>query len=181
MDWLWWLQIGADALLVLVVAILIFRLKGVGKNSDLPQGEDWEQFIREASELGREFDRLLNEKRKLVKNVLNGLDERIAHLEALKTDFDRQAKDAPAGPNPSMDRVPGEPEAVRKSEPEPVAEPGPGPALSASKLSPEAMDEFRATVLELAQQGQDAAKIAKGTGRPRGEVELILNLNNQDV
>ena len=177
MDWMWWLQIGADALLVLAVAMLIFRLKGMGPGDDLPHVEDWAKFIKEASELGQEFDRLLNEKRELVSQVLRGMDERIAVLQELKGNVSQEIKKAPPAVNRSLDRMPAEPAPA----PEPEPEPEPGPALSASKLSPEAMDKFRTTVLELAKEGQGASEIAKGTGRPRGEVELILSLNNQDV
>jgi hypothetical protein len=38
---------------------------------------------------------------------------------------------------------------------------------------------FRRQVIDLARQGQGAAQIAKATGRPRGEVELVLGLKGQ--
>ena len=182
MDWLWWLQIGADALLVLVVAVLIFRLKSPGAAGDLPNEEDWQQFIKEASELGQEFDRLLAEKRELVKSVLTGLDRRIAQLEEIKQDINRRVADSPPAVKPDIDHTPADIDAdarprSRSSRDNLDLDER---ALSASKLSPEAMDVFRNTVLKLAKEGQGASEIAKDTGRPRGEVELILSLHNQD-
>lgn len=48
----------------------------------------------------------------------------------------------------------------------------------AAALDVDGMAAFRRKVLELSRQGLDPARIAEATGRPRGEVELVLGLSS---
>ena len=56
----------------------------------------------------------------------------------------------------------------------------PAPAAPETPPDPDqAVAAFRRQVLKLAAQGQGAEQIAKATGRPRGEVELVLGLSGK--
>jgi hypothetical protein len=171
MDWMWWLQIGADGFLLLVVALLLFRLRGLGKLNQMRDEKEWEEFIKQAGDISMEFDRLLNEKRELVSRTLKGLDQRIEELKSM------QGSVGPAIVMPAVEKE-KPPEPKPRDDVEPIQE---SRIKSAAKLTPQAMEEFRSTVLELAEDGQKARQIAKSTGRPQGEVELILRLNDQEV
>lgn len=52
----------------------------------------------------------------------------------------------------------------------------PAPAPEPEPLAESEMAGFRRQVVELASAGKSAAEIAAATGRPRGEVELVLSL-----
>lgn len=153
MDWLWWLQLALDLCLLAGLGLLFWRLRG-GKNGARPATTaDLQRFIAEAARLSQDFDRLLAEKRELVGTTLKTLDDRIAHLQAMVS----QLKTPPRPPAPT---------------------PRPAPATPDAPASPAGQD-FRALVLKLASQGKSAQEIASATGRPRGEVELVLGLTGQ--
>ncbi|MFZ5586606.1 MAG: hypothetical protein ACOZHQ_11805 [Thermodesulfobacteriota bacterium] len=155
MNELWWLLLAADALLVAAVAALLWRLRrGRGPAVGQPP-PDLAGFLAEADRLAKEFDRLLAEKRELVATTLNGIDRRLAELNALARELDQRP--------------------ARASAPPAAAEPPVAPA-PADPADPAA---FRRRVLLLARQGQDARQIAAATGRPQGEVDLVLGLSAQ--
>ena len=106
--------------------------------------------------------------------TLEGLDQRIAELKSLQEGFDSQEGARPLPINRAMDSLPAPKQPPSQKQED-------SRLKSGAKLSPTAMEEFKAKVVELAQQGQKAEQIAKDTGRPQGEVELILRLNNQEV
>ncbi|MCB2184846.1 MAG: hypothetical protein KQJ78_00405 [Deltaproteobacteria bacterium] len=177
MNWLWWMQIAADALLLLVVLALLLRLRKVGELPKPATPEDLESFISEAERLSKEFDRLLGEKRQLITTTLNSLDERISHLNGM---LERTEEDAPSLASPRPPRR----EAIQLLENGPAAAPAPPPPAPAPEilLLDQAVEEskpsdFRSLVGQLAREGKSAAEIAKLTNRPRGEVELVMGLN----
>lgn len=162
MHWLWWLQLLADLALLAAVAVLLLRLRrGAGAGPELSTKE-LERFMSEAGRLTGEFDRLLAEKRVLVKSTLESLDQRIAELKRQAELLDRPLRRS------AREEVPAESAPTR-----------PGGAPLAGDRQ-EGMEAFRRRVLELARQGKKAAQIAEATGRPRGEVELVLGLGLQD-
>lgn len=163
MDWLWWVQIGADALLVLALVGLLLKLRAPGDGAGGVAAADVERFVDEAGKLSKEFDRLLNEKRQLVQTALATLDDRIEQLQGLMG----QAEDAAQ----RLD------DGLADAEYGGVDQPR-DPQAKAVEDSI-AMAEVRREVCRLADQGQSAAEIAEATGRPRGEVELILGLSSQ--
>ncbi|MCA1905428.1 MAG: hypothetical protein LDL11_02410 [Desulfarculus sp.] len=166
MPGLWWWLIAADLLLVLAVAALFWQARRGGGSGVARTPREMEDFLREASRLSREFDRLLGEKRELVAASLDGIDQRLNELRRLAVALDQRLAEtrselaavatAAAPPTPS----------------------GPTPAASREEGSPPPTD-FRRQVLELARQGKQAAEIAAALGRPRGEVELVLGLLGQ--
>ncbi|MFH1058704.1 MAG: hypothetical protein V1797_08505 [Pseudomonadota bacterium] len=151
---LWWLLLAADGLLIAAVALLLIRLR---RGGGLAGGQvpDLAGFLAEADRLAKEFDRLLADKRELVSATLRGIDQRVAELEDLRRELDQREAKA---------------QAAVAAAPAPAAE----PAAAGDQA------EFRQRVLLLARQGQDAGQIAAATGRPRGEVELVLGLNGQN-
>lgn len=146
---LWWLLLAADILLILAVGALLWRLRRGSGPAAGQAPPDLAGFLAEADRLSKEFDRLLGEKRELVATTLNGIDRRLAELKDLARELERRAASAPAPP------AAAEPSAAQDAA------------------------GFRQRVLRLARQGQDAQQIAAATGRPRGEVELVLGLNGQ--
>ncbi|MCA1989013.1 MAG: hypothetical protein LDL07_07700 [Desulfarculus sp.] len=167
MPGLWWLLIAADLLLVLAVAALFWQIRRGGGSGPAQTPREMEEFLREASRLSREFDRLLGEKRELVAASLDGIDQRLNELRRLAVALDQRlaetrsqlatATTAVAAPAPS-----GTTPAVPQEE-------GPAPPPT----------DFRRQVLDLARQGKKAPEIAAAIGRPRGEVELVLGLLGQ--
>lgn len=153
MSGLWWLQIAADAVLVASVVVLLLRLKRLGGAPALKAPADFERFIGEAESLSRDFDRLLAQKRELVAQTLAGLDQRLEQLRGLARELEQEK--APAPPRPKA-QTPAQPSAQ------------------------DGLEGFRRRVRELASQGQDPAQISRTTGRPRGEVELVLALEGQE-
>lgn len=139
---------AADAILLAAVAVLLLKLRSLGRLPQLAQGEKLSDFFKEAQDLSQEFDRLLAEKRKLAQSTLDSLDKRIADLKKTAAGLER-----PPAP---------------KARPASRASRDGGP-----------MEPFRQTVLKLAGQGKNPAQIAQATGKPRGEVELVLDLEAQ--
>lgn len=145
---LWWILIAGDLLLMAAVVALWLRLRSVGDLPKVASPRDLEQFISEAQKLTQEFDRLLGEKRQLVRTTLATLDERIAQLNQMRQEAEKSL------------------ETAARIQPQ-------------APLGSDGMDQFRRQVLELARKGRQPAQIAQATGRPRGEVELVLGLSNQ--
>lgn len=158
MHWLWWLQLLADLALLAAVAVLLVRLRRGGGPGPELSTKELERFMTEAGRLTGEFDRLLAEKRALVKSTLESLDKRIAELKRQAELLDRPLR------RPSQDTAPAE------------SAPSGREAAPAGGERPDGMEAFRRRVLELARQGKKPAQIAEATGRPRGEVELVLGL-----
>ncbi|KIX13528.1 hypothetical protein [Dethiosulfatarculus sandiegensis] len=151
MHWLWWLQIGADLILLGAIAVLLVKLtRGGGVSSGaMASSADLERFLEEAGSLTQEFDRLLGEKRELVRTTLITLDSRIEKLKDMTREMDARIESCQA---PSI--------------------------VSKEPYNPNPMDEFREKVARLAREGKNSSQIAQATGRPRGEVELVLGLNS---
>lgn len=159
MDWLWWPQLALDLVLLAGLGVLLWRLRGSsGARPATPA--DLQRFIAEATRLSQDFDRLLAEKRELVGTTLKTLDDRIAHLQAMVS----QIKNPPR---------------VQASRQAPAPAPAQTPAPPAAPAASPGGQNFRALVLQLAGQGKSAQEIASATGRPRGEVELVLGLTGQ--
>jgi len=156
MDWLWWAQMAADALLVAAVALLLFRLRGRSGPQDVAANDDLGKFISEAGQLSQEFDRLLAEKRDLVNTTLATLDQRIQAIEAM-LDQARQIAQR-------LEQA--------QSAAAPPATPKAPPPIAASGSA----NDFRRKVEELHRMGRTAEQIVQATGRPRGEVDLALGL-----
>jgi phage shock protein A len=165
MSWLWWVQIGADVLLIGGLLALLSRLKG-GGGAELAAPQEMQKFLAEGQRLSQEFDRLLGEKRELVGTTLATLDNRIAQLKAMVDDLEARLKNAR--------QVSQEADALKSG-----AAGVNDPADDVSQTATQALDEFRKKVLRLARQGKAPAQIAEATGRPRGEVELVLGLSGR--
>jgi hypothetical protein len=166
MSWLWWVQIAADVVLVAAVGLLLWRLRGLGELPKAATPQDLEQFISESQRLSGEFDRLLGEKRELVNSTLAGLDARISQLRGLAEELEGRVAKAQSS-------APARPAA-------PAAAAAPEAGAPARGRTEEPLAGFRQKVLSLAKQGKAPAQIARATGRPRGEVELVLGLSGRE-
>ncbi|MGD9124782.1 MAG: hypothetical protein PVG60_06800 [Desulfarculaceae bacterium] len=155
MEWMWWILVLADALLIVAVLVLLIRLRSLGNLPQIAAAAELQGFLDEASRLAQEFDRLLGEKRELVRTTLTTLDNRITQLQEMQAGLE---KPAPARPKSSPTRS------------APVETP---------PREADAMAVFRRQVMNLARQGKTSAQIAQATGRPRGEVELVLGLGEK--
>lgn len=167
MNWLWWVQIGADVLLIGGLLVLLSRLKG-GGGSGLSAPKEMQGFLAEGQRLSQEFDRLLGEKRELVGTTLSTLDNRISQLRTMVEDLEARLKQARQAASAVQANTANPPEAQ--------AAPS---SNSGNQTGSQPLDDFRKKVLQLARQGKAPAQIAEATGRPRGEVELVLGLSGR--
>jgi hypothetical protein len=151
MHWLWWVQIGADLILLGAIAVLLAKLTrgGAVSSEASASSADLERFLEEAGRLTQEFDRLLGEKRELVRTTLTTLDHRIEQLNEMTREMDARIEACQAPPVAPQEAFTSGP-----------------------------MNEFREKVAKLASEGKTSSQIAQATGRPRGEVELVLGLNS---
>ncbi|MDR1396148.1 MAG: DUF2802 domain-containing protein [Desulfarculales bacterium] len=192
---IWWIiQIVIDIVLLLAVFLLASRTKGrPGVQQAREQaGLAVADFVTEAGNLAREFDRLLSEKRELVGTTLATLDGRISELKAMAEQL-REIKPQPAehssplaapaplAPAPAR----GEGRASLLTPPLPPEDPfnlPPGHPLHRMNADEPPLfsdQDFRAQVIKMAGKGHSAQDIASSTGRPRAEVELLLALIRQ--
>ncbi|KMY68970.1 hypothetical protein AAU61_05290 [Desulfocarbo indianensis] len=161
MNWLWWVQIAADVLLIGGLIVLLSRLRGGGEGLSAPR--EMQNFLEEGQRLSREFDRVLGEKRELVGTTMAVLDDRVSQMRRMVEDLEQRLNAAR-----ELSRE------LAKAAP-PLADKPP----AANQPSGQAMDQFRQKVMKLARQGKAPAQIAELTGRPRGEVELVLGLSGR--
>ncbi len=165
MTWLWWLQFGADLLLIGAVIVLLGRLRS-GGGASLAAPKEMQEFLAEGQRLSREFDRILGEKRELVGTTISTLDNRLAQMREMVDDLEKRLAEAR--------------KLARSLEaPAPDAGADKGGTAGKTKAEDKALEEFRRKVLALARQGKAPAQIAEATGRPRGEVELVLGLSGR--
>jgi outer membrane murein-binding lipoprotein Lpp len=167
MNLLWWVQIAADVLLLGALLLLLTRLRS-GGSAGISAPSEMKDFLVEGQRLSQEFDRLLGEKRELVNTTIATLDNRIAQLRSMADEMEARVKAAGKTSRQAQSAEPN---------------PAPPPADAGSQTNPDsdsqALDAFRKKVLKLARQGKAPAQIAEATGRPRGEVELVLGLSGR--
>ena len=99
----------------------------------------------------------------------------MAEASKLSLEFDQllaQKRELVASTLSGLDRRLAELRALAEELEEPPAPQAPAP----KPLTDDDMGTFRQKVAEMAAHGSDAAAIAAATGRPRGEVELVLGL-----
>jgi len=106
-----------------------------------------DRLLVEMEEISREMNARLDTKMAALEELIRQADQRLARLESL-----------PSGP----------PTGAAAAEPKPAASPEPAPP-------PEPPSRYD-SIYDLADQGLSASEISHRTGKPAGEVELILNL-----
>lgn len=172
MPGLWWLLIAADLLLVLAVAALFWQIRRGGGSGPARTPREMEEFLREASRLSREFDRLLGEKRELVAASLDGIDQRLNELRRLAVALDQRLAE-------TRSQLATATTATATTAATAPAPSGTTPAVPQEEGPTPPPTDFRRQVLDLARQGKKVPEIAAAIGRPRGEVELVLGLLGQ--
>lgn len=136
--------------------------------------------LLELEETARRFSALLDTKAAKLEILIEQADERLARLDGGGSDVTNGAP-APGGRGvrPEMlDRARVEEDlAARLREPEPKPEPDPEPMrIQDAPSAPNRVKTTQDTVAELADQGLDAAAIAREIDKPVGQVELMLNI-----
>jgi hypothetical protein len=167
MNWLWWVQIAADVLLLGGLLVLLNRLRS-GGSAGMSAPSEIQSFLEESQRLSQEFDRLLGEKRELVNTTIATLDNRIVQLRSMADEMEARVK--AAGKTSRM---------AQSAKPNPASPPADAESQTGADSDSQALDAFRKKVLKLARQGKVPAQIAEATGRPRGEVELVLGLSGR--
>ena len=188
-----------DAVLLLAFVALIARTRQVlGTVRSLDEVERLmapvEQFIEAARITTHDLERNLNTRREIMNELLASLDDRAEQLEELIQAADRTLGNETGGRRPYRSRLLGK-DLVEAKEPEetppPRTPPSPSlpgvpPARAAGRGGGGGGQELAAPlpashsrVLDLAEQGFDAAEIASSLSLPRGEVQLILDLNRK--
>ena len=189
-EWIWWIaQIAIDVILVVALFVLLSKLKKAkGSGADGQTQLAAHDFVEQAGQLAREFDRLLGEKRELVGTTLSTLDVRVAELRAMLEQanaLQQQLAAAPPSHTPTLGSNnktaipvrPASPVLLEENEDPFNLPPGhPLHQVNNESSSVSAEQDFRHQVVKLHGQGRTPQEIALATGRPRAEVELLLAL-----
>jgi hypothetical protein len=160
------LQIGLELALLIVMAVLLWRSRrrpepepeGLAMPDGLQASLD--HFLAESDRLAQTFQETLDDKRRLTKELVDKLDRRLAAYK----DILAAADEAAAAAESRLSALGGQ---IDKA-----ARLGAGEA----KANP-AAPEVRALVLQLAKRGLSVEDIAVKANLHRGEVELIIDLD----
>ena len=193
-DWIWWIgQLAIDIILLIALFVLLSKLKKAkGGNMGEQTTLSAQDFVEQAGQLAREFDRLLGEKRELVGTTLSTLDARIdelrAMLEQAKAQHSKlqqvaaslppQAAPQPATTSPAQASSRNTGFVALPEDEDPFNLP-PGHPLNQvadEPNKPSLEQDFRQQVIKLHGLGRSPQEIALSTGHPRAEVELLLAL-----
>lgn len=85
-DWQIVVQLILDALLLILVASLLWHRRRQSPSSSLPHAqviESFERILAETKTLSEEFDRNLRERGRLIQNVLEALDAKLSEAHAI--------------------------------------------------------------------------------------------------
>ena len=168
-----WVAIGIGVFTIVYV-VLIKPALGGKKKKDPLEHRPAEPGLARQRAVERDVSNLLVELSEMTRQMTAQIETRAARLEALVHEADEKiallrslAGSAGAGPSPHgvlLEAKLLESDAVTMR---PAEDPVP------------AVDPRHAEVYDLADGGQSAQDIARQTGRPRGEVELILALRGR--
>jgi len=146
------LKLGLDAVLLICLLVLIVWLRRTPKKPDTRRlYKSAEDFLAASEDLAARFEQNLNDKRTLINDLVQSLDQRTAEMKALlqeanQLETQRQIKQAPASPAPGARAM---------------------------------LSEKEQDVLNLFRKGQSTTRIASQLRIPKGEVELILGLHKR--
>ena len=165
-----WIAIGLGVATVVYVAFIRPLTKGKKKADPLSRPTAEPGLARQRG-FERDMNNLLVELSEMARQMTGQLDTRAAKLEALLREADEKiatlrslAAGGAAPPGVLIEAKLLESDAV--------------PMRAAEDPVPP-LDPRHAEVYDLADEGQSAQDIARQTGRPRGEVELILALRGR--
>lgn len=168
-----WTAIAIGVLTIVYVAFIRPMTKGKTKDKD-PLGRSPAEGLARQRSVEREMSGLLVELSEMSRQMTGQLDTRAGKLEALLREADEKIATlrslgggGTTGSSPHGVLVEGkllESDAVTMPFPEDTVSP---------------VDPRHAEVYDLADEGQSAQDIARQTGRPRGEVDLILALRGR--
>ncbi len=149
------------ALLLCLVFLIIWMRKTPARIEGRQMLRTAEDFMAASEKINAEFEKNLDQKRTLIKELMTGLDQRAAELRKLMGQAEdalvrlEKARSAPADRlEPGLHFTPQTPR---------------GPVLSDKEKD----------VLSLFRQGLPVSRIASQLRLPKGEVELILGLHHR--
>jgi hypothetical protein len=160
-------------LAVLLVVVLIVPRR-LAKRSKLLDPPNYRRTAQE--EIRHSMDRLLVELQETARDINATLDTKMIVLKKLIDEADRriamlQEPEPPDGDGPKPVAPPAKPAPQRPTPKKPSYTPPPTYDRTRSKLEQ--------TICALADEGKTELEIARLTGTPRGEVELVLSLREK--
>jgi hypothetical protein len=160
-----WIAILLGGFVLLYLSVLRPMMRK--KKDPLEQNTPVRTGLAQQRAMEREMQNLLVEYEKLIRNMTAGVDTRAARLEQLI----QEAKDAENSLRAALQAAGGN--GVPAQQPAAF-----GPLFSPEREStrPDAADPRVAEVYALADQGLPPRDVARRTGIPHGEIELMLNL-----
>jgi hypothetical protein len=170
-----WIAI-AIGVITIVYVVLVKPLRAK-KNKDPLARPPAESGLARQRGIEREMSSLLVELSDMSRQMTAQLDTRAAKLETLIQEADEKIATLRALSGGDC-RIEGVLAEAKSREPGSLALPDAGVGRL-SFADPTPMDPRHAEVYDLADEGQSAQEIARHTGRPRGEVELILALRGR--
>lgn len=148
------LQVGLEALLVILMLGFYFKIKRMGKGgAEVPENlqNAMDKFLAESEKLSSRFTETLEQKKEISVNLLLKLERKINDMNRLLEKAEQDLS-----------------EVQRNKQPAPPDD----------KSNP-AAPENRALVKKLAERGLSVEEIARKAKLHKGEVELIIDLEKQ--
>lgn len=165
------MQLGIEALLVVLLLVLLRRTGRAGKSDPARMPENLknsiENFLAESEKIAAVFAQNLQDKKNLSADLILKLDRRLSDYQIL-------LKQTEAGFNAAQKKL------AQLKNTQPMSK-IPAAAVSSEisgKANP-AAPEVRALVLRMAQKGHSPEEIAAKAHLHLGEVELIIDLERQ--
>ena len=147
------LQIALEIILVFLMGVILVRIRGLRRSgTNVPEDvqKAMERFLVESEKLSRTFTDTLRQKKELSFSLLLKLERKINEMNRLLEQAENVVSQTKLSSSTAVEK----------------------------KANP-AAPENRAQVLHLAEQGLSIEKIARKTNLHLGEVELIIDLENQ--
>ncbi|MDR1050455.1 MAG: hypothetical protein LBP95_05115 [Deltaproteobacteria bacterium] len=170
------LQAGLEAVLVILLAVLLWRSarRRTPDPAAVPDNlkNSIERFLAESEKIAAAFQVNLEDKKNLTADLILKLDRRLADYRELLEQTGRAAADAERRILRLGDEL-GEQVRLQAAQAQAQAQ-----AAGEGRANP-AAPEVRSMVLQLAKKGLSVEDIAVRSRLHRGEVELIIDLENQ--
>jgi hypothetical protein len=166
--------IGLGAVILIYLAVLRPKMRKKKDPLDQPPAR---ATMAQQRALERDMQTLLVEYEQMIRNMTSQLDTRAAKLELLIKEADEKLaalRAANAGSIPAYSAASAESAAV--AEPEAAAIARATDLTPTPRRDPTGPDPRHAEVYALADQGLPARDVARRTGIPHGEIELMLNI-----
>ena len=149
------------ALLLCLVLLIVWMRRTPARIEGRQVLQTAEEFMAASEKLNAEFEKNLEQKKTLIKELMTGLDQRSGELRKLMI----QAEEVLSK--------------LEKAGPELSGRLDPGPRFTPKQSPKPALGDKEKDVLSLFRQGLPVSRIASQLRLPKGEVELILGLHHR--